>query len=208
MFCSECGVEAEGKFCWKCGAPLHGNPADSASIHGDWSEQVRYDLLITHPLVRDVIARHGAQAKKSLSGEDLFKLFDKLARSPVPLEMVGKIAVPLWTSVGVKSGVKTRTETIARPCGHVIVAALCSLARNGQALTGVDQADDGCTLHAEQPSDFRALQGEIRLTVRKQAGATRVEAGAWSNGQFFDWGKSRACLDRLVEDLRVLNVSV
>ena len=23
MFCSECGVEATGKFCWSCGKPLH-----------------------------------------------------------------------------------------------------------------------------------------------------------------------------------------
>jgi hypothetical protein len=217
MFCSGCGTKGEGKFCWNCGLPLHGEAGVAATSitrdledrgTTDWSAEVRYEALIGHPAVRDLIAGQGALAVKPLSGEALLKIFDKLSLSVVSFETIGEIGRPLWTRLGVKSAVKTRTDTIARPCGHVIVAALCSLARNSQTLTGVDQAPEGCTLHAEQPSDVRSFQGEVKLTLTRQGAFTRVEAGAWSKGQFYDWGKSNACLERLIGDLRELSVRV
>jgi hypothetical protein len=138
MFCSECGTKAEGKFCWNCGQPLRGHPgtaardtADEPVIpfeavpRGDWSREVRYDVLGAHPAVRDLIARHGAQANKPLSGEAILKVIDKLSLSAVPLGTIAEISLPLWNRLGLKAAMKTRTETIARPCGHVIVAALC-----------------------------------------------------------------------------------
>ena len=214
MYCSECGAGADGKFCWKCGAPLRVGPgpaaasvATSVAAPGDWADEVRYEVLLSHPEVRDRIAREGAKAATPLSGETLLKVFDKLALSTVPLETVGEVGVRLWTSLGVKSGVKTRMETIPRPCGHLIVAALGSLARRSQALTGVDQAADGCTLHGELPSDYRSLRGEIRITLVREGRSTRVDAGAWSKGQFFDWGKSQSSLDRLFSDLRGWSVT-
>lgn len=210
MFCSECGAGAEGKSCWKCGAALRVGPGadpNGSPPQADWAEQVRYQALIGHPVVRDLVARYGARAKATVSGESVLKVFDKLAGSVVPLEVLGQIAVPLWTRLGVKTRIATRREALARPCGHAIVAALCSLARNGQTLTGVEQSEDGCTLQAEQPSDFRSLQGALVVTLSRQGAATLVQAGAWSRGQFHDWGKSRAALDRLVGDLRDLRVS-
>jgi hypothetical protein len=222
MFCSECGAAADGKFCWKCGTPLHGGgvatavattevaspaPAPTPPPTLDWSAEIRYDVVVAQPLVRDLIARSAGLAKKPVGAEALFKIFDKLAMTPVPTEALNKIVAPFWANMGVKSQVKTMAETIARPCGHVIAAALCSLARQSLTLSNVDQAADGCTLHAEQPSDFRSSQGEIKVTIVKQGGSTRVEAGAWSKGQFIDYGKSAEFVKHLFEDIRTLHVT-
>jgi hypothetical protein len=217
MFCSECGVAADGKFCWKCGNPLHGGGASAvatATVESttlpaplDWSAEVRYDVLVAIPVVRDLIARQAGLAKKPVSGDVLLKLFDKLALTPVPTAALNKLVVPFWVNMGVKSQVKTLAETLARPCGHVIVAALCSFARNSLTLSNVDQAADGCTLHAEQPSDFRSNQGEIKVTLVRQGNSTRVDAGAWCKGQLIDYGKSAEFLKHLFEDLRTLHVT-
>jgi hypothetical protein len=218
MFCSECGVAADGKFCWKCGNPLHGGGATTAVATAtvenspppaplDWSAEVRYDVLVAVPVVRDLIARQAGLAKKPVSGDVLLKLFDKLALTPVPTAALNNIVVPFWVNMGVKSQVKTLAETLARPCGHVIVAALCSFTRHSLTLSNVDQAEDGCTLHAEQPSDFRSNQGEVKLTVIRQGNSTRVDAGAWCKGQIIDYGKSAEFLKHLFEDLRTLHVT-
>jgi hypothetical protein len=222
MFCSECGAAADGKFCWKCGTPLHGGGVATATATVaspapaptptppptlDWSAEIRYDLVVAQPVVRDLIARSAGLARKPVGGEVLLKLFDKLAMTPVPTEALNKFVVPFWVNMGVKSQVKTLAETLARTCGHVIVAALCSFARNSLTLSNVDQAADGCTLHAEQPSDFRSTQGEIKVTVVRQGNSTRVDAGAWCKGQLIDYGKSAEFLKHLFEDLRTLHVT-
>ena len=220
MFCSECGVAAEGKFCWKCGNALHGGGAATAVATADvastppaspptldWSAEVRYDVLVAQPVVRDLLARQAALARKPFSGDALLQILDKLALTPVPTAALNKIVVPFWVNRGIKSQLKTMAEVLFRPCGHVIVAALCSFTRNSLTLSNVDQADDGCTLHAEQPSDFRSNQGEVKVTIVKHDGATHVEAGAWCKGQIIDYGKSAEFLKHLFEDLRTLHVT-
>lgn len=218
MYCLECGEKAEGNFCWKCGSRLHHAPASAApgpspepvgtaAPGGDgWADEVRYDVLIQHPRVRDLIVRHGARAHEPVSGELLMKMFDKLKLTPVPLEIGSQVTLKLWKSLGMKSAVRTRTETIARPCGQAIVVVLCSLAQHSQSVSRVDQADDGCTIHAALPSDFRALEGEVKIVLKRRSGQTLVEASAWSNGQLYDWGKSNTSLDRLFTDLRELKL--
>ncbi len=52
MYCSNCGAEASGNFCSKCGAPLKEVPHASADITQDWSREVRYEKLIRIPVVR------------------------------------------------------------------------------------------------------------------------------------------------------------
>jgi len=103
--------------------------------------------------------------------------------TPVPDRGTQQDRCPVLGQHGV-SGRRSRRwrRQFARPCGHVISAALCSLARQSLTLSNVDQAADGCTLHAEQPSDFRSSQGEIKVTIVKQVGSTRVEAGALEQG--------------------------
>lgn len=216
MFCSECGSRAEGKFCWNCGKPLHAGaggdvaaptppadvPAREAPAPRDWADEVRYDVLVGNPVVRNLLARHDAEGGRPVRAETVLKVVDKLSKSVVPLETIAELSVPLWTSLGVKTATKTRAEAVARPCGHVIVAVLCSFAKRGQTLLYVDQADDGCTLHADLPSDIRSCRGRISAAVRVRGPRlTGVEAQACSSGQLFDWGKSRACLDHLFQDL-------
>jgi hypothetical protein len=218
MFCSECGAAADGKFCWKCGTPLHGGATSTAVATAtvesptppapvDWSAEVRYDVLVAQPVVRDLLARQAGLAKKPLSGDALLQILDKLALTPIPTAALNKIVVPFWVNRGIKSQLKTNAEVLFRPCGHVIAAALCSFARQSLTLSNVDQADNGCTLHAEQPSDFRSNQGEVKVTIVKHDGATHVEAGAWCKGQIIDYGKSAEFVKHLFEDLRTLHVT-
>jgi hypothetical protein len=80
---------------------------------------------------------------------------------------------------------------------------LCSMARNGQPLRHVKQAEDGCEFDAVLPSDMWALEGDLVTTVRRQGIRTEVASAASIKGQLIDWGKSRRCLDTLFADLRL-----
>lgn len=201
MFCSNCGTEASGNFCSKCGAPLKDAPASPSAVVTDWSQEVRYDQLIRIPEVRDVVGRHAAMARKNLSGEDVLGLFDKVLPLGVSLEKLGAVVQPIYAQLGMKTG-KERSESLSSPPGTVIVAALCSLARNGQALQQVRQFEDGCLLEASLPSDIWSWQGVLYVGIRKDADGTRVEAATSINGQWFDWGKSKRCLETLFADLK------
>src|SRR5262249_6365334 len=147
MYCSECGVKAAGIFCWSCGQPLRQqeSAADEPEIVlteiVDWTQLVDYQRLIAVPEVRERIARHAALSKKKLSGEEFLEACDKVL-SPlmggVPLTFVAKISQPLSEKLGLKTG-KSRSERLAKPAGTILVAILCSLAQNNQALGEIAQ---------------------------------------------------------------------
>lgn len=227
MFCSECGQKARGKFCSNCGRKLAGpdetdsvaavdDPANSddstldlldsgatprAPLPTGWEFESRYATLVRMPAVRALLKQHGAAAKKGISGEQFLALFDKISPLGVPLETIASIAQPLYARLGIATG-KERTETLVLPIGRVLVAALCSLARRGQSISAVRQANDGCCLEAVLPSDLFSLAGELVVTVRGQGPKTLVSAATKIKGQYFDWGKSNRTLDRLFTDLR------
>ena len=71
MFCSQCGAATSGPFCSQCGAPQTDVPQSSCTEPSDWSHEVRYEYLLRLPEVCDMISRHAAMAKKSLSGEQV-----------------------------------------------------------------------------------------------------------------------------------------
>jgi hypothetical protein len=81
MFCSECGVEATGKYCWDCGKPLKQPGTQLQESHddiqleviSDWTLFTDCQALIAVPEVRERIARHVAQSKKKLSGEEFLE---------------------------------------------------------------------------------------------------------------------------------------
>lgn len=201
MYCSNCGQLAEGNFCSCCGAKLAAAPTCA-----DWRQEVRYDVLIRLPHVRDLVARHIAQARPGLTGEQFIELCDKVL-SPltvVPLGTLTSLALPLYERLGVRTG-KSRSETLSRPIGETVVAALCSLGRYGQKIKQVEQSADGCLLTAEIRSDVRTMTGgELRLTLRRQESGTLVEAVTNIPGQLFDWGKSVQVLAQLFDDLQRL----
>lgn len=204
MYCHHCGVKASGNFCSSCGARLASpeTPAPSLPLSVAWEDEVRYDLLIQCPGVRERLARHAAQARKGLSGEAFLQICDKLFEpiAGIPVAKVASIAAPILDRAGIRTG-KTRKEVLPRRLGEVLVAALCSLAQHGQALKQVHQGEDGCVLEAAIPSDVWSFEGKLILSVQRRQEQTRVEAATTIPGQLFDWGKSTRCLERLFADL-------
>lgn len=212
MFCSECGTAASGKFCWSCGQPLAHNNQPAVSVSDsellapnpvDWSNLTNYQTILAIPEVRDRIARHAAQCKKKISGEELLQVCDKFAGAltgGVPFTLIAKISQPISQRLGLKTG-KLRREQLYQPPGNVLVALLCTLAQNGQEIRAIQQLDNGCTLQCALPSDIWSLKGDLLLTVLAEKQTTVVEASTTIPGQVYDWGKSNRVLDRLFTEL-------
>jgi hypothetical protein len=134
VYCSQCGVKADGKFCYQCGAPLNAT-ARPGGHPIDWSECINYEELFRVTEVRDLIAQHSALAKKRMSAEEFLGIRDNVF-SPVKglsWKTIVAVAQPMFAAMGVKTG-KTRSQVFARPAGTVLVASLCSLARRGRPL--------------------------------------------------------------------------
>lgn len=210
MFCSECGVEAAGKFCWSCGRRLKQQPATANGPQKlpepavDWTNLLDCQALLAIPEVRERIAQYAARATKRLSGEDFLEGCDKVLSSltcGVPLTLIAKIAQPLNKKLGLKTG-KERCERLAERPGSMIVALLCSLAENGHSLVEATQLNDVATIRATIASDIWSFAGELIAKVHVEGTTTIVEAGLTIPGQLYDWGKANRILDRLFTDLR------
>ena len=207
MFCSECGKQATGKFCWNCGAALHDGggdrPAPAAAaptpVPADWRNEVDYETLIRNPEVRDLLARQKPAAAR-LTGEKFADSFGEILKSPVSLGPVMDIMQDVYGRMGVHTG-KTRAERYRQPVGRVIVSALCALAGGGHKVQDVRQASDGCMLICEIPSDMFSLTGQLLVTIQKEPGGASVHADTRIEGQLFDWGKSNRCLDQLFDGI-------
>ena len=233
MFCSNCGADATGNYCWRCGTALAGAagppaaqparppapppsgppqpgpppPPTAPRADEDWAHETRYDALVAIPEVRERIARNADLAEKRMTGEEFLALADKIGGKagllPVPVAPVAQLVQPIYEDMGIRTG-KTRAERVRWPVGRVIVAVLCSLARHGMTIRSVRQADDGCIVEAEIPSDVRSFGGTLVVTVGRANGTTDVEAATKIGGQLFDWGKSAACLRELFADIAEL----
>jgi hypothetical protein len=207
MFCSQCGKEAAGKFCWNCGVALQmgggaqpGPAAASApSVPADWQNEIDYETLIRNPEVRDLLAKEKPQEAR-MTGEEFLDSFGKVLQSPVSLGPVMAIMQEVYGRLGVRTG-KTRSERYRRPVGRVIVAALRALARGGYKVQQVHQASDGCVLTCEIPSDMLSLAGQLLVTIERTSEDTWVRADTHIKGQLFDWGKSNRCLRQLFEGI-------
>ncbi len=204
MYCSNCGTEASGNFCSRCGAPLNNavQVVDSEA-DGDWSKEVRYEVLVRFSEVREKISRHAGMAKKGVSGEEFLGFIDKVVPMGFSLEKLGSVVQPVYAQLGIETG-KEHIEIIASPPGVVIVAAICSLARHGQVLQRVHQFDDGCLIEAILPSDIWSFEGEVLVAVRVEGDGSRVEVGTKIKGQLYDWGKSKRCLETLFSDIKAV----
>lgn len=199
MYCSDCGAEASGNFCSACGHPLRQPEAFS----GDWSELLEYETLVRVPEVRKLIQRHGSRSRARLDPEELFQLLDKVG-VPVPMSDIAKVAQPISEGLGFKTE-GSESRLFEHPPGHVLVAVLCSLARNGQRIEQVYQADGCCTLECILPATLWSLKGDLWITVQREEAGAKVEAQSLLKGQIFDWGKSHRCLRQTFSDVeRVL----
>jgi len=153
------------------------------------------------PEIREMVSRHASMSRKGPSGEEFLALFDTIVPLGFSLEKLGGVVRPIYSQLGVKTG-KELSETLSRPPGSVLVAALCSMARRGQVLQHVRQLEDGCLLEATLPSDIWSFEGTLYVGVRKSGTGTRVDAATKIKGQMFDWGKSKRCLDVLFSDVK------
>ena len=218
MYCSNCGWKATGNFCASCGSALQATaagqsavpapPAPQAAAPTDWSEELRVDALLCVPEVRELVSRHAAQASKRMTGEQFLDVCGKvLAPFGVSMGKIAEVAHPIYARMGIGTG-KTRTQVFDRPAGGVLVALLCSLARNGRTLKQASQAEDGCVLEATIPSDMWSLEGALLVTVQRRAEGTFVEAATKIKGQLFDWGKSKQLLDELFTDLTMTPIAI
>ncbi len=206
MYCSQCGTPGSGNFCTSCGTRLAPALAEW-SVPGppsDWSREVRYDVLVVHPEVRNLLAEAGRANPLNISAEKLMKVYDKfLAKAVGGIEVtdLSAIVVPILTRMGVKTTTQ-RSETIAAPVGRTIVAVLCSLAARGNTIKNVHQARDGCAIEASLPSNAWSWEGTLLVTVTADGERTRLDLGATIAGQVHDWGKSARRLELLVNDVR------
>ena len=171
-----------------------------------WFDEIRYTVLLHFPEVRDQIANCAAQTKSRMTGEQFLGLCDTafIPVAGVSVKKLATIVQPIYANLGVRTG-KKRTELLPLPGGRIIVGVLCSLARGGQNLRKVEQAEDGCLLEAAIPSDIWSFEGDLFITVKHHPPGTLVEAAAVIKGQLFDWGKSKRCLEQLFSDLRNLS---
>lgn len=205
MYCSECGQPARGKFCSHCGAPLiPSQPAEALTpnaIVPDWDREVHYDVILNYPGVRETIERHAREAPQRLSGEKFLQLAEKVMPTGVPLESLAAVVQPLYARLGIKTG-KERVQELSAPVGKAIVRTLCSLASHGQIVRSVTQANDGCLFEAELPSDIFAMEGKFLVSVRRTGfELAEVRGITCIEGQLYDWGKSKRCLEQLFRDL-------
>ena len=204
MYCSNCGAEATGNFCSKCGTSFSnvGRPVKSSN-NSDWSNEVRYEVLVRIPEVREKISRHAGMAKKGFSSEEFLAFMDKIAPLGFSIEKLGSVVQPIYSQLGIKTG-KEQMEIIASPPGTVIVSTICSLARHGQVLQRVNQFDDGCLIEAVLPSDMWSFEGNVLASIRSEGIGSRVEVATVIKGQLFDWGKSKRCLETIFTDIKAI----
>lgn len=209
-FCSQCGHPAVGKYCVECGAKLVAPEEGSTPDHQqnevqpfitNWPEEHRYDVLMKVPEVRRMIQFQADNAVVGPTGEDFLNVFDKVLGNGIPMAKLANFIQPLYASWGIHTH-KERKEYVNAPIGRVMVRVLCSLAHFGQKIKNVQQADDGCCIHAVLPSDLWALAGDFVVTVSKYNRGANVTAVTHIGGSYFDWGKSKASLERLFKHLQ------
>ena len=207
MYCHQCGAKAYGTYCSNCGAKLIANDSHLGPLPQDWADEIRYEVLLSRPEVRDLIARQASQSQKRMSADDFLELCDKafVPLTGVSLAKIGAILQPIYAKLGVKTG-KTRKEFYTAPAGKVLVAAICSLARRGEPLNKVEQGLDGCLLKAGIPSDMWSFAGDFLITIQREEQGTSVEAVTIIKGQLYDWGKSKHILKELFDDIKSLPV--
>ncbi len=202
MYCSECGEEASGKFCWSCGAAL-GRPGavPPAAAPVQWDpEDPDYAAVVVIPSVRDLLGAEAAAADHPMSGEEFLAKCEKVLPQAVPLGPLVEVIVPIYAQLGIKTG-RTEKRLVPLPAGVVLAGVLLSLARHGNDITRVEQAEDGCVVHAKLKSTMWHHKGDLVVAVTREGSGAAIEAATKIPGQLFDWGKSKIRLQTLFEDV-------
>jgi hypothetical protein len=206
VFCASCGAAVGGgNFCAVCGAPLRADsPARAApSDPADWADEVRYDVIVAIPAIRDRIAENFALATQSANTQRLLDRMDLISAGSSARAGMG-LAVMLQSSMA-RRGVKAsgeRAELVQRPVGWVLADVLCLLAGCGHSVRRVQQGSDGCALECVIAPNSRILiGGNLVVTVERTGQGACVRAVTHLPGLIRDWGASRSVLDQFFDDL-------
>jgi len=152
------------------------------------------------PQVRTAIAQRMERARPGLSAEKFLAIADKVIPGEISYAGLAQVVMPMYASWGIRTG-KEQAELILSPIGTTLARALCSFASQGQAMTAVKQAESGCVLTLELPSNIYGFQGEMKLALTSDGQSTEATATTNQPGQLIDWGKSTRCLEQLFKDL-------
>jgi hypothetical protein len=206
MFCVSCGTAiGGGNFCAVCGAPLHADspPRAAPSDQANWTDEVRYDVIVAIPAIRDRIAENFAIATQSANTQKLLDRMDLISAGRSA--QVGRdLAAVLQSSIA-RRGVKAsgeRAEVVQRPVGWVLADVLCRLAGCGHSVLRVQQGTDHCALRCViAPSSRLLIGGELVVTVERTHKGAKVRAVTHLPGLIRDWGSSRRVLDHFFNNL-------
>lgn len=160
-----------------------------------------YADAISLPAVRDLLAASAGGADHEITAQEFVEKCAKVLPHAAPLVPVVDILGPLlYEHLGIKTG-KTERRAVALPAGVALVGVLNSLARHGNEIRRVQQAADGCIVHAELRSNMWHHKGHLVVAVEQDGAGATVEAATKVPGQVFDWGRSKVRLQALFEDL-------
>jgi hypothetical protein len=173
---------------------------------GHWSAEHRVELLLARPELRSMLDACTRNATTSMSADQF--LARAAAAMPIPFTgaaMLRGAARGRRTAlrIGVRTG-KSASAEFAAPIGYVTAAVLCSLARNTQPLTSVEDLKDGSALTAEIQPDRKTFGGVLTIELRGTSAGTTLSAQAAIPGQIYDWGKSKQTLATLIADVPAL----
>lgn len=213
MYCSNCGHPGTGNFCSKCGCPLESShiedskksdAAKNDDVPLNWREELNYERLVVYPEVKTRLQRALANSRTDLSAEEFLKASDKLV-APITqgmgAESIVKAIQSLTSSLGAKME-RSQTAIFQEPIGEVIVATLCTLARNSQKIRWVQQLRDGIELDTAIPSSLFNLEGDLTISINHSTAGTKLVLASRLHGQIYDFGKSTRALNAIVKDIR------
>ncbi len=202
MFCHECGLRVNGKFCSGCGTRVQLDPEVNCDVF-DWHQSCDFERITRVAEVRQRVEQ-AKSAADTVTGPLMLGLIDAAA-SPwmggLSSLAIAKVAQPMTAKLGFKTE-KERREFVMLPPGQVLANLAVTLASIEHSITVVTFGDNDCHIQATLPPDLRAM--ELRLAVDVE----RAEQGAWIaataavEGQWYDWGKCQSRLERLFNGLR------
>jgi hypothetical protein len=202
MFCANCGAAVSGgNFCAVCGASLRAGPTVQAPPDpAEWADEVRYEVIVAIPEVRDRIAENFAAATRAA---DMQNLLDHIVLRRETIGSMG-LASMLVSAMG-RRGIYVsaeRAELRQRPVGWVLADVLFVLAGCGYSWREVEQGTDGCVLKCQiDPSLRRLAGGTLTVAVGRAGANTGVRATAYLPGLIRDGGATRWIFDQVFDNL-------
>jgi hypothetical protein len=185
VFCASCGAAAGGgNFCAVCGASLRADQTAQAPDPAEWADEVRYDVIVAIPEVRDRIAENFAAAIQAANTQALMDRIDLTSASDAV--RTGLAWAPKLQSAMARKGVEAsgeHAELWQRPVGWVLTDVLYVLAWCGYRVQGVEQRTHGCVMECVIAPSSRLLSGgTLVVTVERGWEECRCQGGYASPG--------------------------